>query len=1119
MVEVTTEDALLVTLREHPATESTTGCTLQTVVEKLVGDGTRLSQQVEVAVAVEALLGRGLVERNTDSDGTERLSLTREGAARGTTLREDLSSAEITVVEDGASRQTTVGTLASKTGRTLVDVARNCTPDDTYYRDEEIVDEGIVGREDEQEGWSRIVDRCRNEQRGALVLVSGPGGIGKTTLAETFLEESDVTVVHRARCQRESTEPYGPIREILETAVETTPFATAGPSGAPEAATDIADADAYGAQRAALFHDITDVLAPDEGLAVLFLDDIGRGDAATLRYLSYLLEEIRERPLLVLGTYRPGTLSESSISPEGLSESIDHKTFELDTFDRDETRELIERVVGRRGVPEVFVTAVYDRTDGIPMFVESTVEALLESEQVDSQFEWYPQSADEIVLPDEVHETVLRRIDVLDDRSREVLRWVSLSSEALPLTVLADLVESTVQEVRRSVDVLVEADILEEDGTGDSFTLRSNVIRESLTQLASASGERDHRALASALAADSETSAGDGDESGEDGGDVTTQEDIRGESSIEHAATIAYHYEQAGDYQEAIEWYERAATRAKELYAHESAVGYYHSILDIARKTDEGAVLSAGEELASVYYLLGEYQQAQQYVQFVRGQLGDDVADRQRLADFAAGLLTARNEFDAAIEELENALELDESPTAQRCKLLLSRAGHELAVSDIETARETIRAALDIARELDDEELMARTRSIEANLAEATSEYEEAREKYEYVLDVYESTDSHHNAAYIRNQLGRVLRKQGDFEGATRYHETARSTFDEIGDRYGVGITENALGLVAWRQSEYDRAREHYERAIAVSTQLRDEYGVALCRLNLGNVLREQGDYDGASECYDAALPVFEETDSHPLVAIAYHDMGKLANRRGLYQTAREQCERALEMYQQVDHDHHAGAVQNVLGLVHTRTGEYDRAQGYFEDALELARKVDNHALVGKIHANWALLAVETDAFDEVLDHCQTALEALEDARNKWFIGRVHLARARAGLAQGRLEEVETQLAQAKAAYESAGVRHGVAKTRLLGGHLSRERQNVEDARDGYERALETFRDIGAYGDHLEALGALCELEREAGNERRVSELCGDAIDVLELVDSATLHEMRRDFEDCLADA
>ena len=161
---------------------------------------------------------------------------------------------------------------------------------------------GLVGREAER---ARLEDAIA---RGALVLVAGEAGVGKTRLIEDVAAHSGALVLRGASSQG-ATAPYGPLVAAFRSHLRGAPDALTGcgplhehlavllPELGPRAATSDR-ATLLEAVRCALAH-----LAADRSL-VLLLDDLHWSDAATLDLLSGLAESLDELSVTVIGTYR-----------------------------------------------------------------------------------------------------------------------------------------------------------------------------------------------------------------------------------------------------------------------------------------------------------------------------------------------------------------------------------------------------------------------------------------------------------------------------------------------------------------------------------------------------------------------------------------------------------------------------------------------------------------------------------------------------------------------------------------------------------------------------------------------------------------------------------------------
>jgi tetratricopeptide (TPR) repeat protein len=1101
-------------------TDPARGRSLSALTEAVSGRGQRLSQRVTIAVTIETLTDKGLLRRET-IDGEERLVPTEEGIERAASARQELVTTEIQLVDGETRRELPIRDAAAELDRSPVALAAEAASEGVYHRRDREPAEGLVGRDDEQETLTKVLERVREDRQGEAVIVHGPSGIGKTTFVDEILGNapSGVDVV-RARCPEAGEEPYQSLREAL---------ALLDPDPDPFVATGLEarDADTYEAQQAALFHDVTELLSPDSGARVLFLDDVDMADTATWSYLEYLGERLSEHPILVLVTHRPGMLPDDARIVSG-ENGPPMARIELTGLDPHETQRLIEQVLDRAGVPGEFVDAVHERTDGNPLFVKTTVETLLERDQLDPQFRWYPDDADAIDLPDAVRETVTEQIGLLDEDSREILEWVGIAGEPVPPGVLESVASVSGQRVVAIVDTLVDAGVLDRIREHDRVTIRNTVVREALVEgIEPAELERRHGTLAETLA-----------------GTVVDGDPRQAPHNADGAATIATHYEQAGEAEAAIEWYEEGAERATGVYAHETAIDQYHRVLEVARSADMAErVLSTGQRLAEIYQTISEYEQASRHVQFVRERTPEsDTTRRRRNARLAAEIAVRRGEYGTAVTEATDALDLSDDPDREQCRLLAVKTDAELYQGDYERATETSKQLRSLAEQLDASEIEAEAVRKLGKIARRQSEYDHAHECYREALETYREVDDRHGEADALNSLGIVADHQSDPETAREYYERALGAYREVGDRHQAAKVLQNLANIDNKRENYDQAMEAYEEALETADSVGDPSLVGTIRMNLGVTAAQRAEYDQGREYVRGALETLESVGQPRPAAVARATLGAILVETGEYDAAREYLRDAVETLAEMGDRFHEAGARSELGRIACHRGAYDRAEKYYGTAFEAAEEVGNQMITAGVRAGQGRLCYRREEYDRAREHCLAACESLPDGhgersdplqtlglvaidRGEFDRSREHLdaaiavtesphrvAQARAAI--GRLElrtgnpgQAGDILCEAVETFDRIGTVHDAARGRYLLGRVAAETGDHATARERWERALDTFTDIGAVPDALQALEALVSLDRDQGNPDAALEWCDRALSLIETSDATTDRE------------
>lgn len=303
----------------------------------------------------------------------------------------------------------------------------------------------MIGRERELEELGTILSRAQAGE-GSLVLLAGEAGIGKTRLAEAAVAAGRVACLRGAAAQVGSS-PYAPIAQVLRSYLRDDPGGLSGTDPVvahlrailPELgpAPDLAGREIL----VEAVRDAFGTLAAREWTVVL-LDDLQWADTATLELLPSLAEAVEEWPLLVLGAYRSDEIPRGH--PLRRLRADLRRTGRLvelvvEPLGPEETARLAERVLDGAPGPALRA-ALYDRTQGVPFFVEELASALKAGRRL------YPTpqglELDEgasMPLPETLRDALRVRVDVLTNEGRRALEAASVVGSVVELEILTAL--------------------------------------------------------------------------------------------------------------------------------------------------------------------------------------------------------------------------------------------------------------------------------------------------------------------------------------------------------------------------------------------------------------------------------------------------------------------------------------------------------------------------------------------------------------------------------------------------------------------------------------------------------------------------------------------------------
>ncbi|MGH7820014.1 MAG: ATP-binding protein, partial [Candidatus Binatia bacterium] len=498
----------------------------------------------------------------------------------------------------------------------LTDDSHPRPPDDRQPAEEKAVsshhtgsgDRGFIGRTRELAELEAALDDVHSA-RGKIYLLAGEPGIGKTRLADEIGRRaaSRSFMVLWGRCWEGGGSPANwPWTQILRSLVAATDLDARHEQMGAAAAylrqlvpdlqrsdeTDLrAGSLALEPERARfyLFDAVTTFLkhASRAKPLLLVLDDCHASDLSSLRLLQFVARELRDARILVVVTYRDVEAKARGVAGEVLAElGREGLTLHLKGLSEPDVGQLIEATAGEVP-PADLVGTIYRATGGNPFFVEGIVRVALAEH--DSSRRREALGATGLKIPEEVKESVRRRIRLLSEDARSLLTVAALVGEEFDRTVLVAALEWTEERALSALAEVVAASIVAEHSAAvGRYRFSHALVRETLRgDLGPGRASPLHRRIGDAL------------------------ESIYGSESGDHLPRIADHFFEGitgGDAKRAIDYAVRSARQAAASFAWEEAIRQYERALQALQRSsaDDPRRLQVLLELGDAQWRAGE---------------------------------------------------------------------------------------------------------------------------------------------------------------------------------------------------------------------------------------------------------------------------------------------------------------------------------------------------------------------------------------------------------------------------------------------------------------------------------------------------------------------------------
>lgn len=270
-------------------------------------------------------------------------------------------------------------------------------------------------------------------------------------------------------------------------------------------------------------------------------------DPSSLALLREAIEQLPRCRLLVVATCRIGELPE--LPPRGCITRV-----ALERFTKNQTRELVERLPRCEALEAHEIDEIVARCDGVPLFIEEYVAMLAERHDDESASRGRGSPDEGGRFPASLHDVLVARFDRLDPGA-PVVRIASVLGRDFDERTLGEIARIDELTLEQALRQLLDAEILHIRGFAPhtSYRFKHALVQEAAYHsLPEAERCRYHRRIARALVRD-----------------AVAPDAQRPRYSH---ATIAHHFDRAGDRENAVEHYLRAGQIATALGGFDEAI-------------------------------------------------------------------------------------------------------------------------------------------------------------------------------------------------------------------------------------------------------------------------------------------------------------------------------------------------------------------------------------------------------------------------------------------------------------------------------------------------------------------------------------------------------------------
>ena len=544
----------------------------------------------------------------------------------------------------------------------------------------------FVGRERQLAEAAAAIDTALAGS-GALVLITGEAGVGKTRLVDELTGTLNARTLRGTSWNDPGTPPFWPWTTVLRDCAAAAGFEASDELAPIMGRTDFTEEPDF-QLRLRLFEGVAAFLTAAAAMQplVIVLEDLHFADAASLDLLRFLATSLREKAIVLVGTYRYPDLDPGLPFADALTEvlRVAHSV-PLLGLEESEVGDLIRMTTGPP--PDSQLAArLRDHTGGNPLFVMELAKLLASQSSPD---------ADRLPIPSTVQQVIGQRLGYISGEILDISAQAAVVGQTFTLPVLAHAMDEPRGRVADLLDDAVTTGLIQPLPILGGFCFKHALIHDVLyAGVPIAVRRRRHRLVAEAI------------------------EDLYEQTIDAHVDELADHYALAlpdADDTRALYYLRRAGSRNLDMLAFEEAAQRFATALELAATADvdESVRVEVLLDLGDARMRAGDWPGAVEAYE----QVATSARRRNRpdeLARAALGLGAGLSGFEVRLFDqrqldlLREALhELRDSDSDLRTWLLARLSVAESFVSDETIRVERSRQAVEEARRAGNPELLA----------------------------------------------------------------------------------------------------------------------------------------------------------------------------------------------------------------------------------------------------------------------------------------------------------------------------------------------------------------------------------------------------------------------------
>jgi serine/threonine-protein kinase len=632
---------------------------------------------------------------------------------------------------------------------------------------------------------------------------------------------------------------------------------------------------------------------------LMVIDDFQWASPETNEILRHLMKALLNEPILIVLCIRSET-TQKLASLDEFNEVLTR--IPVRNLSEDVTRMLIRHMLRKvKRMPDYLPAKIYEMSGGNPYFIEEIINHLIDNNKIeiigDDIWELKIKNPGEIELPVTIDAVIQARIDQLTAPEKDLIYKAGIIGKKFWKSVLALMDTGNCGEILENLCLkgfFVRSHLSSIAGE-EEYAFKSVMIHDIVHKHVLKSVRmKYHRIVAEWF------------------------ERIGANRMEEFYELAAYHYNQSGKYETALDYYFKSAAKAERLYAGDDVISHYTRCAEILKTSKIHGADNHENEIHLVKVLCRLGNALRVASRYHEGMV--NLKEGLKLVESFSGIADRESVFDLKIDVY----------------LCLGRIFEDQGI--FQEALEKYKQALEFCHENKIVSLWIMPLMIRiAAVNQRQGNYSRAIAELTQVASEMNGKPESGSVqmADLHNVLGNAHSFMGHYKDAEKHYLISQGIYKERGNLIGTANLLNNLGSLSYMTGQYEESEKYYKEAMSFYEKFGDEYGRAMVMSNLGEVAFRKNNISMAVEYLNRSERISRDIGTKDLLPDTYRLMGEIFLSSGKLDEAYSISLKALSMAHETGNQYYIGSSQKVLARIYIKKHDKDRQP----DSLNMVRE------------------------------------------------------------------------------------------------------------------------------------------------------------------------------------